>query len=116
MPETEGVIQFEFDLEPAEGPPLAEPILHTLLGWRTVLRRLRLLGRTRGRYGGLGYGNLSVRDPARPGEFIITASQTSGIRDLDADGLCRIRDHDLARFRVSATGMRPPSSEASATP
>ena len=111
-PETEGVIQFEFELEPAKGPRLEAHVLQTILAWRTVLHRLELLGRTPGRYGGLGYGNLSVRDPERPGEFVITASQTGGIRDLDENGLCRIRDYDLARFRVSAAGMRPPSSES----
>lgn len=112
MPETEGVIQFEYDLEPATGPPVEACILKTLLAWRTVLRRLRLLGQTPGRYGGLGYGNLSVRHPERPGEFVITASQTGAIRELDAEGLCRIRAFDLARFRVSAAGVRPPSSES----
>ena len=112
MPETEGVIQFEFDLEQALGPPAEARVLRTLLAWRTVLRRLRLLGQEPGRYGGLGYGNLSVRDPERPREFVITASQTSGIRNLDAGGLCRIRDFDFARFRVSAAGTRPPSSES----
>ena len=112
MPETEGVIQFEFSLEQAKGPPAEACTLQMLLAWRTVLRRLRLLGQEPGRYGGLGYGNLSARDPVRPGEFIITASQTSGIRNLDAGGLCRIRDFDLARFRVAAAGMRPPSSES----
>ena len=112
MPETEGVIQFDFDLETAMGPPVEASILQTLMAWRTVLRRLRLLGQEPGRYGGLGYGNLSVRDPEQPREFVITASQTSGIRDLGADGLCRIRDFDLARFRVSAAGTRPPSSES----
>ena len=112
MSETEGVIQFEYELEPAMGSPVGARALQTLLAWRTVLRRLELLGRTPGRYGGLGYGNLSVRDPERPREFVITASQTGGIRDLDETGLCRIRDYDLARFRVAAAGMRPPSSES----
>lgn len=112
MPETEGIIQFDFELEPAAGPPVGAHVLQTLLAWRTVLYRLELLGQTPGRYGGLGYGNLSVLDPERPGEFVITASQTGGIRDLDENGLCRIRDYDLDRFRVSAAGTRPPSSES----
>lgn len=112
MPQTEGVIQFSFDLEPVTSPLVEAGVLHNMLAWRTVLRRLELLGRTPGRYGGLGYGNLSVRDRGRPREFIITASQTAGIRDLGPDGLCRIRDFDLARFRVSAEGTKPPSSES----
>ncbi|MDE0061307.1 MAG: class II aldolase/adducin family protein [Gammaproteobacteria bacterium] len=112
MPETEGVIQFEFELEPATGSPVGAHVLQTLLAWRMVLHRLELLGQTPGRYGGLGYGNLSVRDPERPREFAITASQTGGIRNLDENGLCRIRDYDLARFRVSAAGVQAPSSES----
>ena len=112
MPDTEGVIQFGYELESATEPPAGAPVLQTLLAWRAVLRRLGLLGQTPGRYGGLGYGNLSARDPERPGEFVITASQTGGIRDLDASGLCRILNYDLAGFRVSAAGTRPPSSES----
>ena len=112
MPPPEGVIQFAFSLEPATGPPVEAGVLRGLLAWRTVLRRLELLGQTPGRYGGLGYGNLSVRDPGRPREFMVTASQTAGIRHLGADGLCRIREFDLARFRVCAAGVKPPSSES----
>ena len=112
MPEAEGAIQFAFDLKPGRGPGVQADVLEPLLAWRTVLRRLHLLGRTPGRYGGLGYGNLSVRDPGRPGEFIVTASQTSGIEHLHADGLCRIREFDLERFWIAAEGFRPPSSES----
>lgn len=112
MPPTEGVIQFAFDLQPATGAPVEAGVLRKLLAWRTVLRRLELLGQTSKRYEGLGYGNLSVRDRGRPREFIVTASQTAGIRDLGADGLCRIREFDLDRFRVCAEGLKPPSSES----
>ena len=112
MPEAEGAIQFAFDLKPGRGPGVQADVVEPLLAWRTVLRRLHLLGQSPERYGGLGYGNLSVRDPGRPGEFIVTASQTSGIEHLHADGLCRIREFDLERFWVAAEGLQPPSSES----
>lgn len=112
MPEAEGTIQFAYHLETPTGPAAAADLLHRLLAWRRVLRRLDLLGQARDRYGGFGYGNLSARDPDRPGEFIVTASQTSGIDRLGVDGLCRIRDFDLRCFRVTALGSKPPSSES----
>ncbi len=112
MPETEGVIQFEYSLEPAPDTHVEAGLSNTLLAWRSILRRIGLLGQRADRYGGLGYGNLSVRDPERPREFVVTASQTSGFTALETDGLCRIRDFDLGRFRVSAIGARPPSSES----
>ena len=112
MPEAEGTIRFHYDLEPMPGPPAAAGLIRSLLAWRSVLHRLKLVGQAPDRYGGFGYGNLSARDTDHPAQFIVTASQTSGMEDLPADGLCRIREFDLDRFRVLAQGSRPPSSEA----
>ena len=112
MPEAEGTIQFHYDLDPPQGPPAAADLTRALLAWRTVLRRLELVGQAPDRYDGFGYGNLSARDTDRPSQFIVTASQTSAIEHLPADGLCRIREFNLDMFRVQAEGGRPPSSEA----
>ena len=110
MTETEGVIQFTYCLS---RPRKALPgeVARPLLAWRSVMRRLDLIGRTPGRYGGLGYGNISRRVPGEAESFIITASQTSGVADADERELVRIRRFDLHRFRVEAEGMLPPSSE-----
>ena len=108
----EGTIQFAYDLQPGQGFDGLGDALRLLLNWRATLRGMQLIGQTPARYGGLGYGNLSMRDPDQPRQFIVTASQTSGIENLAADGLCRIRDYDLNRFRVAAEGAKPPSSES----
>ncbi len=112
MRDAEGTIQFAYRLESAGGAPAGARLLGALLAWRSVLRRLQLLGQAPDRYDGFGYGNLSARATDATGEFIITASQTSGDDWLGADGLCRISSFDLERFRVTAQGARPPSSES----
>ncbi len=111
MTEAEGTIQFAYDLQPLQAPIAGEDLLRPLLAWRTILRRLQLIGQTPDRYGGLGFGNLSFRDPDSPQEFIITASQTSGSADFSADDLTRIQSCHLERFQVTALGSHPPSSE-----
>jgi ribulose-5-phosphate 4-epimerase/fuculose-1-phosphate aldolase len=107
----EGTIRFAYALD-APADRIADPLTVDMLrGWRRVLKRLGLLGQVADRYAGLGFGNLSARDPARPNEFVVTASQTSGVEVLDDDGLVRIVRADLARFWVDALGRQPPSSE-----
>jgi L-ribulose-5-phosphate 4-epimerase len=109
--ETEGTIRFAYSLESIAGPVVDGRTADILRGWRRVLKRLGLVGQEAARYGGFGFGNLSVRDLERPGEFIITASQTSGADELEDDGLVRIVNSDPARFWVDAVGQQPPSSE-----
>jgi len=109
--EAEGTILFAYALEEPDGPVADAHTLQALRAWRTILQRLDLLGQDPTRYDGLGFGNVSTRDPARPGEFVITASQTSGAATLDDDGLVRIARSDLGRFWVDAIGWQPPSSE-----
>lgn len=70
-----------------------------------------MLGQSASRYGGLGFGNLSVRDRDRPGEFLITASQTAAAPALADEDLVRITHSNPARFWVDARGHQPPSSE-----
>lgn len=108
----EGVIGFAYALEAPDGDIVTAEALHALRGWRRVLQRLELLGQTQGRYGGLGYGNLSTRDPAEPAHFVITASQTSGTEDFGQQHLVRIVHANVARFWVDAVGQQPPSSES----
>lgn len=86
--------------------------LDTLRSWREVLRRLQLLGQDPARYGGLGFGNVSARDPSRPDEFVITASQTAGAPQLSERQLVRITHSNVERFWVDAQGYQPPSSES----
>lgn len=107
----EGTIRFAYGLEPVEGPVATAAVLQALRGWRAVFRRLGVLGQSPERYGGLGFGNLSLRDPARPEQFVITASQTSGTPELEDGDLVRIVHSNPERFWVDAQGHQPPSSE-----
>jgi hypothetical protein len=107
--ETEGVIQFAYALTPGD-PGLASTAFAELAAWRSVLRDLDLLGEHPDRYDGHGYGNLSVRDSR--GDFVITASQTSGKSSLMQGDLVRISKVELREFRVDAIGSKAPSSES----
>jgi hypothetical protein len=108
----EGVIRFAYTLEPPSSPPLDAERFALLQGWRTVFKHLGLLGQNRKRYGGLGFGNLSVRAPERPDQFVITASQTGTLAELQYEHLVRIVRASAERFWADAEGHQPPSSES----
>lgn len=110
--ETEGTIRFAYALTAPEGPVADPVLLDTLQAWRAVLRRLGLVGQAHGRYDGFAFGNLSVRDPGRPAEILITASQTSGAEGLEDADLVRITHCNPERFWLEAQGHQPPSSES----
>jgi hypothetical protein len=107
--EQEGVIHFSFALAPG-AVAVDDDLFSALAAWRSILRDLQLLGEDPLRYGGFGYGNLSVRHPG--GGFVITASQTSGLAALSTAQLVHVTRADLAGFRVDAVGSMPPSSES----
>jgi hypothetical protein len=107
----EGTIRFAYNLTPPDGPTLPAAAFSQLRAWRQICRRLGIIGCDPYRYAGLGFGNLSVRDPADPAQFVITASQTSCSHNLQATDLVRIRAYSLAHFWVDAEGHKPPSSE-----
>ena len=111
MAEVEGVIRFDYALQPPSRP-IDGNLAQSLLAWRTMLRRLELLGQRPDRYGGLGYGNLSRRVPSGNGAFIITASQTSGIAEAGLGELVRVNRCSFDDFQMEAEGRLPPSSEA----
>jgi hypothetical protein len=107
--EQEGVIQFSYALAPG-AVALDEGLLSEFAAWRSILRDLQLLGEDPGRYGGFGYGNLSIRHPG--GGFVITVSQTSGLGVFGRQQLVHVKRSDPAEFRVDAVGSMAPSSES----
>jgi L-ribulose-5-phosphate 4-epimerase len=109
--EHEGVIQFAYNLEPPTGEVAEPALLAPLNAWRRILRNLHLLGQDNDRYEGLGFGNLSTRRSPGASEFVISASQTGAVEQLDYEHLVCIRDWNLERFWVEAEGYQPPSSE-----
>jgi hypothetical protein len=109
---TEGTIRFSFELRrPARADWIATSLSETAESWCAILRALGLLGRDHSRYGGYAFGNVSLRDPAAPGRFFVTASQTTDAPCGAPSAWTRIDGCDLARFSVVATGVAPPSSE-----
>ncbi|MEE4276885.1 MAG: class II aldolase/adducin family protein [Halieaceae bacterium] len=109
----EGVIQFRYELESGDSG-IASLAFAELASWRSILRDLDLIGEHPERYGGYGYGNLSVRCDQQSAEdgFVITASQTSGSERLEREHLVRVCSTRFDEFRVEAVGTLPPSSEA----
>lgn len=112
MTHREGVIRFALDFRP--GPPPAAELLVELNAWRTIFRRLGLLGRDPARYDGLGFGNLSCRSAtdAAPAAFVISGTQTGGLERLSPEHYATVLTCDTAHNRVAAVGATPPSSEA----
>lgn len=107
--EREGVIKFDLACQP--GPPPAAALLRELDAWRTIFRRLGLLGQDPSRYEGLGFGNLSRRAEAATA-FIISGTQTGGRERLAPADYVTVTACDPLRNRVAASGAIPPSSEA----
>lgn len=105
----EGVIKFDLDFRP--GPPPAAARLCELEAWRTIFRRLGLLGQDPARYAGLGFGNLSRRAETVT-TFVISGTQTGGRERLAPADYTTVTACEPRRNRVAATGLTPPSSEA----
>ncbi len=107
--ESEGVIKYHLEYYPS---PLADDIvLDELIAWRDILFRLGLTGMDPHRYGGLAYGNVSMR-LAGNDRFVISGTQTGGIPALRPEHFSVVRSFDLAANRISASGPVAPSSEA----
>jgi ribulose-5-phosphate 4-epimerase/fuculose-1-phosphate aldolase len=111
----EGVIKY--DLRYTYTPPETPPPLAALNAWRSRLWRLQLIGRQAGRYGGIGYGNVSCRTgplnaPEGHRQFIISGSQTGQLAQLHARHYSVVTGWDLQLNRVIAQGPIRPSSES----
>jgi L-ribulose-5-phosphate 4-epimerase len=113
-PEREGVIKYELVFERKPLPDI--PNLASLIAWRAVLHRLRLIGQDPARYAGLGFGNVSqrVESPTsnHSDQFVISGSQTGLPERLSKDRLCLVTDSSIRDNRIVAEGLVKPSSEA----
>ena len=108
---TEGVIRFRYALRPPATPFASRP-LSALNAWRRILRGTGLLGQTRDRYAGYGFGNVSAREGPGDASFLITGTQTGALESLPAQAFARVVSVDLERFAATAEGTSAPSSEA----
>ena len=112
----EGVIKFDLrhrNTRAAESPE----DLHVLNAWREMLWRLHLIGQDPERYGGYGFGNVSLRltpfdAPVNRRRFLISATQTGGLAILDDTHYTVIDEYEPAKNRIVSNGPLPPSSES----
>jgi ribulose-5-phosphate 4-epimerase/fuculose-1-phosphate aldolase len=113
MSHQEGVIQFHLDFTRTDEPLNAE-MLREMDAWRQVLHRLELIGQHPDRYDGLGYGNISVRYTSSDFRHacVIGGTQTGHLKRLTAGHYTLVSACDIAKNRVIARGLIPPSSES----
>ncbi len=110
MQEQEGVIKFR--LEHQNRPIDQTASLSVLNAWRSILFKLGLIGRDPERYGGLGYGNISLKPDLNNNTFIISGTQTGHIEELSREHYCEVWNTDIERYFLQSKGLTKPSSEA----
>lgn len=101
-----------YHLQFAAGSPPTFRQVAPLQLWFGQLRAAGVIGRDPRRYGGVGFGNLSLRHRYRADAFVITASQLGDRAVLCAHDFAVVTSVDLASQVVVAHGSRAPSSEA----
>ncbi|BBA34547.1 putative integral membrane protein [Methylocaldum marinum] len=104
----EGVIKYRLNFTAA--PAVDHVVIAELNAWRTILYRLRLTGLDPRRYGGLAYGNASIRQG--PAAFLISGTQTGGHPRISAEHYSLVTGFDLEQNLIIAQGPIAPSSEA----
>lgn len=111
MTETEGVIKYQLDFTPAGIDPAW---LEEINAWRRIMYLLKLIGRDPSRYGGYGYGNISVRLPSEKSQpaFIISGTQTGHLATLGPEHYAMVTSCDPKQNTIVAKGPIKPSSEA----
>ncbi len=103
----EGYIKYRSDWQ--EGPAPDAAAARLLETWRRPLHDAGLVGHYE--HLGIGFGNVSIR-AARPGEFIISGTQTGHLRTTGTEHYCRVTLADIAGNRIVCVGPVQASSEA----
>jgi hypothetical protein len=103
----EGYVKYSSDWQ--QGPAIDAAVARLLDAWRRRLYAAGLIGH----YAepNVGYGNISVRGP-RPGEFIISGTQTGHLAETGPEHYARVTAADIAGNRVACVGPIQASSEA----
>src|SRR5215212_6737997 len=115
MSKQEGVIKFQMEFTPA--PPLAAAEIAVINHWRAILYQKQLIGQDLARYGGYGYGNLSLRlapfaAPPALRSFLISGSQTGELAELGPQHYTVVTECYPDENRLVAHGPIRPSSES----
>lgn len=115
MQEKEGVTKYQ--LHYTAGPAIEYDGLVALNAWRKQLHKLGLIGEDPDRYGGVDFGNVSVRVPpfgvaSGRRQFLVTGTQTGGKPELSVSDYALVTECDPDHNRLVAQGPVAPSSEA----
>jgi L-ribulose-5-phosphate 4-epimerase len=114
MTQQEGVVKFQMDYTCGPALPYAE--LRELNAWRRILFMTNLIGEDPRRYGGFGYGNVSMRLDQLSGCgqscFAISGTQTGALAELTREHYAIVQECWPEDNRVVATGPIKPSSES----
>lgn len=109
MEEQEGVIKYRLVHEQNNRIPSQTEFLE-LESWRQVLFQLGFLGQDPNRYGGLSYGNISIRN--HQDEIWVSGSQTSGFGILQPNQYVHVLSANIENNELVSEGNAEPSSEA----
>ncbi len=104
-PTDDGVIKYSS--QRVDGIVEASAQLDELNRARTILFDLGLIGAY---LNGIGYGNLSLRTSGQ--QFVITASATGAIRQLQTDQFCLVESFSIEHNSVRSRGSLEASSES----
>lgn len=109
--EQEGVIKFHlvYSHRCIDFSGLSDAIEQLNLA-RSVMKAHALIGQDPLRYGGDGFGNISVR--VENSMFLISATQTGHLERLTEMDVALVEDFDYPSNQLSASGMSKPSSES----
>lgn len=110
MTETEGVIKYQLQHSDCD---LDQDIdITEINAWRSIMHRLAVIGQSRDKYAGYGYGNISQRLSGNSGQFLISGTQTGRPESLTRKDYCIIEHADLEANEITSRGPCKPSSEA----
>lgn len=109
--EQEGVIKYHLDFtrRSVEQPGFFKA-LASLNEARSALKARSLIGQDPSRYGGDGFGNISLRFVGQ--QFLISGSQTGQLERLTSSDIALVEDFNYAANQLKASGMTKPSSES----
>jgi ribulose-5-phosphate 4-epimerase/fuculose-1-phosphate aldolase len=112
----EGVIKFDLRHRTSTATGSLEG-LPALNAWRRILWQLQLIGEDPERYGGYGFGNVSLRltpyaAAINRRRFLISGTQTGSLPVLDRSHYATVNEYDPGMNLVVSTGPLSPSSES----
>jgi len=110
MTEQEGVTKYQLDFEKRK-LNISSSHLHALNTCRALMQQKGLIGQDDQRYGGYGFGNISIRNQSSTSAFLISGTQTGQLRSLSASDIACVSQVDAQANYLCATGEVPPSSE-----